>query len=65
LGGTDGINDLRITVTQLDNQSGGASSYAISSVIGVIGSGVSAVGSNTYIVTGTNYTGTVDSIIVS
>ena len=65
LGGTDGINDLRITVNQLDNQGGGASSYAISSVIGVVGSGVSAVGSHTYIVTGTNYTGTVDSIIVS
>ena len=65
LGGTAGINDLRITVTQLDNQSGGASSYAISSVIGVVGSGVAAAGSHTYIVTGTNYTGTVDSIIVS
>jgi hypothetical protein len=65
LGGTDGINDLRITVTQLDNQGGGASSYAVSSVIGVVGSGVSAVGSNTYIVTGTNSTGKVDKIIVS
>jgi hypothetical protein len=65
LGGIDGINDLRITVTGLDNQSGGASSYAVSSITTVIGSGVSAAGAATYIVTGTNYTGTVEKITVN
>jgi hypothetical protein len=62
LGGTDGINDLRITVTGLDNQGGGASSYAVSSVTNVVGSGISAPGTATYTVTGTNYTGKVERI---
>jgi hypothetical protein len=65
LGGVDGINDLRITVTGLDNQGGGASSYAVSSVTDVIGTGVSAAGTATYTVTGTNYTGKVEKITVN
>ena len=64
LGGTDGINDLRITVTGLDNQSGGSSSYSVSSVTNVTGTGVSAPGTATYIVTGTNYTGKVEKVTV-
>lgn len=66
LGGTDGINDLIITVTSVDASSQGyISSYAVSSIVGITYSGTAAIGSGTNIVTGTNITGTVDNVVVS
>jgi hypothetical protein len=63
MGGIDGINDLIITVTNIDST--GLSSYAISSIIGISTTGTAANGTRTYIVTGTNITGTVDKVTVS
>ena len=63
VGGVDGINDLIITVTSIDST--GLSSYAVSSIIGISKSGTAANGTRTYIVTGTNITGTVDKVTVS
>jgi hypothetical protein len=63
MGGVDGINDLIITVTNIDST--GLSSYAISSINGISTSGTAANGTRTYIVTGTNITGTVDKVTVS
>jgi hypothetical protein len=64
LGGTDGINDLIISVTAIDGGAG-SSSYAISSISAVTASGTAVDGNSTYTVTGTNVTGKVDKIIVS
>lgn len=64
LGGTDGINDLIISVTSIEGGAG-SSSYAMSSISAVIASGVAIDGSSTHVVTGTNVTGKVDKIIVS
>jgi len=66
MGGVDGVNDLIISVTAVDASSTGyISSYAVSSITSFTTSGTAAVGSGTYIVTGTNLTGTVDKITVS
>ena len=66
MGGTDGINDLIITVTGVDASSAGyTSSYAVSSITSFTVSGVAADGAETYIVTGTNISGTVDKVTVS
>lgn len=66
LGGTDIINDLIITVTGVDAASTGyISSYAVSSITAVTSSGTASNGTATYIVTGTNITGTVDKVTVS
>jgi hypothetical protein len=66
LGGVDGINDLIISVVGIDASSQGyTSSYAVSSIVSVSHTGTAATGSGTYIVTGTNITGTVDKITVS
>jgi hypothetical protein len=66
LGGVDGINDLILTVTGVDGVSANyPSSYSVSSISSVSVSGTAANGSATYIVTGTNITGTVDKITVS
>ena len=66
LGGTDIINDLIITVTSVDAASTGyISSYAVSSITAVTSSGTASNGTATYIVTGTNITGTVDKVTVS
>lgn len=66
VGGVDGINDLIITVMGIDaNSTGNASSYTISSITTVIWTGTSANGTGTYVVSGTNITGTVDSVTVS
>ena len=66
LGGVDGTNDLMLTVTGVDNAGLGimASSYAVSSVTAVDVNGTAAVGSGTYLVTGENYAGVVDKIVV-
>lgn len=63
MGGVDGINDLIITVDNIDST--GLSSYARSSIIGISTNGIAANGTRTYIVTGTNITGTVDKVTVS
>ena len=65
LGGVDGINDLILTVTNID-ASGQTfpSAYAVSSIVTVTWTGT-AVGTGTYIVTGTNFSGTVDKVTVS
>jgi hypothetical protein len=65
LGGTDGINDLIITVTGVDGYSGyNVSSYA-QGAINVFTTSGSGSGNGTYIVTGKNITGTVDKVTVS
>ena len=66
LGGVDEINDLILTVSQIDNATGqSTSSYAQSSITHVAVSGTAAAGSTIYMVTGTNITGSVDKITVS
>lgn len=62
LGGQDGVNDLIITVVGIDS-AGASSSYAASSITSVSWEGVSA-GSGSHIVSGSNYSGTVDYISV-
>jgi hypothetical protein len=66
LGGTDVLNDLIITVTNIDASSAGyTSSYAASAITNVVWSGTPAAGHATYVATGTNVSGTVDKIVVS
>ncbi len=66
LGGVDGINDLIITVGQVDSTSHVVpSSYSQSSVTQVSWTGTAVAGSQTYVVTGTNLTGSVDKVTVS
>lgn len=64
LGGEDGVNDLIITVTGVDSGGAGASSYAVSSITTVTWAGVSAAGTGSHIVSGFNYSGTVDYVSV-
>ena len=66
LGGVDGTNDLMLTVTGVDNAGAGimASSYAVSSIVAVDVTGTAAPGAGTFIVTGENYAGVVDKIVV-
>jgi hypothetical protein len=66
VGGTDGINDVLITVTNIDASSAGyTSSYAASAMTNIVWSGTAAAGHATYVVTGTNVSGTVDKVTVS
>lgn len=66
LGGTDGINDLIISVTNIDAATSTAvSSYSISTISEISWTGTAANGTGTNVVTGTNITGTVDKVIVS
>lgn len=66
LGGTDGVNDLVITVTGIDGSTtGNISSYSISGVSSVSWTGVAANGTSTYVVTGKNITGNVDKVEVN
>ena len=66
LGGVDGINDLVITVTQVDNASHVTpSSYSQSTVTQVSWTGTAVAGAQTYVVTGKNLTGSVDKVTVS
>lgn len=65
LGGTDGINDLIISVTAIDAASTGyISSYVTSSILTFTTAGTAATGPGTYIVTGRNITGKVDKVVV-
>jgi hypothetical protein len=66
IGGTDGVNDLIITVTSVDGASTGfISSYSVSSATGISWTGNAAPGTSTFVVTGKNVTGTVDKITVN
>ena len=66
MGGVDGINDLIIAVTGVDASSAQyTSSYAVSSITNFTVTGTAALGTSTYIVTGTNISGTVDKVTVS
>ena len=66
IGGTDGVNDLTITVESVDSSSTGyISSYSVSSANSVSWTGNAAIGSSTFVVTGKNITGTVDKVTVS
>jgi len=66
LGGVDVINDLIITVTQVDNASHVTpSSYSQSTVTQVSWTGTAVAGNQTYVVTGKNITGSVDNVVVS
>jgi len=66
LGGTDGVNDLIITVASIDAATSTAvSSYTISSISTFTWAGTAASGVATNVVTGTNITGTVDRVIVN
>lgn len=66
VGGTDGVNDLIITVTQVDGASTGyISSYSVSSASSITWTGSAAPGTSTFIVTGKNITGMVDKVTVN
>ena len=66
IGGTDGVNDLIITITSVDGASTGyISSYSVSSASGITWTGSAAPGTSTFIVTGKNISGTVDNITVN
>lgn len=62
LGGADGTNDLILTVTGIE---GGGNSYTVSAITSVGHIGVAADGTGTYLVSGVNYSGSVDKITVS
>lgn len=64
LGGTDGVNDLMITVTSLGD-TGTTSSYTVSALHDVVWEGTAAAGTGTYNVSGINYSGKVDKVTVS
>lgn len=65
LGGVDGINDLFITVSGVNgNSSTAPSSYTISSIGSITFDGVASEGTHTYVVTGNNYSGMVDKVVV-
>jgi hypothetical protein len=66
LGGTDGVNDLTISIDGIDAASTGyISSYANSSITLISWTGTAISGNASYIVTGTNITGKVDKVIVN
>jgi hypothetical protein len=62
LGGADGVNDALITVTSIATV---GSSYSISSVTSAEISGTATAGSGAFQLSGTNYSGLIDSIVVS
>ena len=66
IGGIDNINDLILTVTGLDTAGAGTvpSSYATSSIVSVNTNGNAGTGTGEYLVTGKNYSGIVNKIIV-
>lgn len=65
LGGIDGINDLYITVSGVNgNSSTAPSSYTISSIAAITFDGVASEGTHTYVVSGNNYSGMVDKVVV-
>lgn len=62
LGGIDGVNDLVITVNGIQSM---GSSYTINGVISATGIGTAADGTGTYLVSGINYSGILDKVVVS
>lgn len=65
LGGVDEINDLFITVAGVHgNSSTAPSSYTISSIATITFDGVASEGTHTYVVSGINYSGMVDKVVV-
>lgn len=64
LGGLDEINDLIIQVNTINN-SGVYSSYTVSSISNVTWTGTSVLGTSTFKVSGSNYSGRVDKVTVS
>ena len=63
IGGVNGVNDLFITVTGT-NAGGHPSSYEVSSITNIGWTGTSAAGTGTYFVSGTNYAGVVEKVVV-
>ena len=65
LGGVSGINDLIITVTNIDASSAGfTSSYAVSSISSITWTGSAELGTGTHIVTGFNVAGLISKVVV-
>lgn len=65
LGGEDGVNDIIITVNDVfGSTSTAASSYTVSQISSIDWQGTASDGVGTYIVSGINYSGVVDSITV-
>lgn len=63
VGGVDGLNDLYITVIAIDSlRAGIASSYGMSAIANVSWTGTATTGPGHYRVSGSNYSGTVESI---
>jgi len=69
LGGADGVNDLIVIVTGNEGSASlvpnGPNSYMIGSVNAIEWQGTAVAGSATFIVSGTNITGTVDKVTVT
>lgn len=65
LGGVDGVNDIIVTVNNVyGSTSTAVSSYTISEISAITWTGTPSAGTGNYIVSGTNYSGLVDKIIV-
>lgn len=65
LGGTNGINDLIISVTGVDTSSAGyTSSYAVSGISSISWTGTAASGTGTHLVSGFNIAGLISKVIV-
>lgn len=64
LGGTDGVNDLIITVNGLDGSSSYPSSYSVGSIKTISWDGIAESGAGVHVVSGSNYSGTIDSITI-
>ena len=65
LGGEDGVNDIIITVNDVfGSTSTAVSSYTISQVSSIDWQGTASAGTGTYLVSGSNYSGLVDNIVV-
>ena len=62
LGGVDGINDLIITIQGVE---GIGSSFSMGSISSITLTGIASDGTGTYIVSGSNYSGIVDKVVVS
>ena len=64
LGGVDEVNDLTIQVDGVDS-TGLQSSYSVSSISKISWTGTSVIGTDSFKVTGSNFSGVVDKITVS
>ena len=61
LGGLDGVNDIIVTVVSVE---GIGSSYSMGSIGNISWTGTASSGTGTYVVTGSNYSGVVDSVTI-